>query len=55
MSWRSIWGGVYNGEDATNRLAQLVEYRTTMREVGGLNPCQTNTQGLLTKQKVLPF
>ena len=27
-------------------LAQLVEYRTTVREVVGSNPGQTNTQGL---------
>ena len=32
-------------------MAQLVEYRTTMREVAGLNPSQTNTQGFeITKE-----
>ena len=30
----------------TDRLAQLVEHRTTVREVVGLSPSQTNTQGL---------
>ena len=29
-----------------DRLAQLVEHRTTVREVVGSNPGQTNTQGL---------
>ena len=29
-----------------DRLAQLVEYRTTVREVVGSNPGRTNTQGL---------
>ena len=29
-----------------DRLAQLVEYRTAVREVVGLNPGRTNTQGL---------
>ena len=29
-----------------DRLAQLVEYRTTLREVVGSNPGRTNTQGL---------
>ena len=29
-----------------DRLAQLVEYRTTMREVVGLNPGGTNSQNL---------
>ena len=29
-----------------DRLAQLVEHRTTVREVVGSNPGRTNTQGL---------
>ena len=31
---------------AADRLAQLVEYRTAVREVVGSNPDRTNTQGL---------
>ena len=31
---------------APDRLAQLVEHRTTVREVVGSNPDRTNTQGL---------
>ena len=31
---------------AADRLAQLVEYRTAVREVVGSNPGRTNTQGL---------
>ena len=39
-----------------DRLVQLVEYRTTVREVVGSNPGWTNTQGLLiTEEKVLPL
>ena len=30
----------------TDRLAQLVEHRTTVREVAGSNPGRTTTQGL---------
>ena len=30
----------------TDRLAQLVDYRTTVREVVGSNPSRTTTQGL---------
>ena len=30
----------------TGRLAKLVEYRTTVREVVGSNPGRTTTQGL---------
>ena len=37
-----------------DRLAQLVERRTTVREDAGLNPGRTNTQGLnTTEEKVL--
>ena len=31
---------------SADRLAQLVEHRTTVREVVGSNPGRTNTQGL---------
>ena len=31
---------------SADRLAQLVEYRTPVREVAGSNPGKTNTQGL---------
>ena len=31
---------------SADQLAQLVEFRTTVREVVGSNPVQTNTQGL---------
>ena len=35
-----------NGCVSADRLAQLVEHRTTVREVVGSNPGWTNTQGL---------
>ena len=42
--------------ERANRLAQLVEHRTSVREVVGSNPGQTNTQGLqVTDEKALPF
>ena len=41
LFWR---GG--RGREATDRLAQLVERRTTVREVSGSSPRRTNTQGL---------
>ena len=31
------------GPSGTNQLAQLIQYRTTVREVVGSNPGQTNT------------
>ena len=34
------------GDKTADRLAQLVEYRTTVREVVGSNTGRTNTQGL---------
>ena len=34
------------GRPTADRLAQLVEHRTTVREVAGSNPGRTNTQGL---------
>ena len=39
-------------ELTTDRLAQLVEHRTAVREVAGSNPERTNTHGL-TEEKVL--
>ena len=39
-----------------DRLAQLVERRTTVREVEGSSPDRTNTQGLkITEENVLPL
>ena len=39
-----------------DRLAQLVEHRTAVREVAGSNLDRTNTQGLkITEEKVLPL
>ena len=39
-----------------DRLAQLVEHRTAVREIAGSNLDRTNTQGLsITDDKVLPF
>ena len=38
------WTGY--SELTADRLAQLVEYRTTVREVVGSNPGRTNTHGL---------
>ena len=39
-----------------NRFAQLVEHRTIMQKVGGLNPGRTNTQGLkITELEVVSF
>ena len=39
-----------------DQLAQLVEHRTTVREVAGSNPGRTNTKGLkITKEIVLPL
>jgi len=39
-----------------DRLAQLVEHRTAVREVAGSNLGRTNTQGLLkTEENKLPF
>ena len=41
--------------ELTDRLAQLVEHRTTVREVAGSNLNRTNTQGLqMNEEKVLP-
>ena len=34
------------GIETADRLAHLVEYRTTVREVVGSKPGRTNTQGL---------
>ena len=42
---RSDWASSFSLSTA-DRLAQLVEYRTTVREVVGSNPGRTNTQGL---------
>ena len=40
----------------TDRLAQLVERRTSVREVSGSSPDQTNTQGpKITEENVLPL
>ena len=42
--------------ERANRLAQLVEHRTSVWEVVGSSPGWTNTQGLqVTDEKVLPF
>ena len=39
-----------------NRLAQLVECRTTVWEVVGSNPSRSNTRSFkITEEKVLPF
>ena len=39
-----------------DRLAQLVEHRTAVREVAGSNLDRTNTQGLeITEEKLLPL
>ena len=39
-----------------DRLAQLVERRTSVREVSGSSPDRTNTQGLkITEENVLPL
>ena len=39
-----------------DRLAQLVEHQTAVREVAGSNLDRTNTQGLkITEEKVLPL
>ena len=39
-----------------DRLAQLVEHRTAVREVAGSNLDRTNSQGLkITEEKVLPL
>ena len=39
-----------------DRIAQLVERRTTVREVSGSSPDQTNTQGLkITEENMLPL
>ena len=36
--------------------ANIVEHRTTVREVAGSTPGRTNTQGLkITEEKVLPL
>ena len=43
-------------ELTADRLAQLVEHRTAVREVAGSNLDRTNTQGLkITEEKVLPL
>ena len=40
----------------TDRLAQLVEHQTAMREISGSNLGQTNTQGLkVTEENMLPL
>ena len=39
------WTPKFRGMTA-DRLAQLIEHRTTVREVVGSNPGRTNTQGL---------
>ena len=36
----------HNLDQEADRLAQLVEHQTTVREVAGSNPGRTNTQGL---------
>ena len=42
--------------ETADRLAQLVEQRTAVREVAASNLDRTNTQGLsITDDKVLPF
>ena len=42
--------------ERANRLAQLVEHRTSVREVVGSKPGRTNSQGLqVNDEKVLPF
>lgn len=42
--------------ERANRLAQLVEHWTSVRDVVGSNPGQTNSQGLqVNDEKVLPF
>ena len=39
-----------------DRLAQLVERRTSVREVSGSSPDRTNTQGLkITEENMLPL
>ena len=39
-----------------DRLVQLVERRTSMREVSGSSPDRTNSQGLkITEENVLPL
>ena len=37
---------MYHPQSDVDRLARLVEHRTTVREVVGSNPGRTNTQGL---------
>ena len=39
----------------TDLLAQLVEFRTYVREVVGSNPGRTNIQGLKITENVLPL
>ena len=42
--------------ERANRLAQLVERQTSVREVVGSSPGRINNQGLqVTDEKVLPF
>ena len=42
--------------DISDRLAQLVEHGTAVREVAGSNLSRTNTQGLkITEENVLPL
>ena len=52
----------FSGENSTyllgtaDRLAQLVEHRTAVREVKGSDLGRTNTQGLkITEENVLPL
>ena len=53
------WGRercVTSPNNGCDRLAQLVERRTSVREVSGSSPDRTNTQGLkITEENMLPL
>ena len=46
LSTLTTVNNLFDGFTDADRLAQLVEHRTTVREVVGSNPGRTNTQGL---------
>ena len=56
QGWHANSWSVPNFFLTADRLAQLVEHRTAVREVAGSNLGRTNTQGLkITEENVLPL
>ena len=57
LPWENNWPQLFKGRItlSVDRLAQLVEYRTTVREVVGSNPGRANTHSLNNRGESAAF